>query len=116
MTSNFFYIRFHRAEQSGAKSKREATLYTAGEDILRGITRETVIEIAQGRGLDVQFQPLELSQVAAIDEAFITSSSRGVVPVIQIDQVLIGQGSPGPITKDLLAAYQSSVIQNAEKI
>jgi branched-chain amino acid aminotransferase len=75
-----------------------------------------VLEIARGRGVDVQFQPLELSQLGRIDEAFITSSSRGIVPVIQIDQVTIGQGSPGPITKDLMHVYEGYVVERAETI
>jgi branched-chain amino acid aminotransferase len=108
MTSNFFYV-----------VERDAIppyIGTASNGILLGVTRETVIEIARGRGLDVKFQPLKLSQLEIINEAFITSSSRGIVPVIQIDQVTIGQGSPGPVTKELMAAYESYVIEKAEKI
>jgi branched-chain amino acid aminotransferase len=123
MTSNFFYVlRAERAsfslvaENAPHSAQREMSLGTASNDILLGVTRETVIEIARGRGLEVKFQPLELSQLGIINEAFITSSSRGVVPVIQIDQVTIGQGKPGPITKELIAAYESYVIENAEKI
>jgi branched-chain amino acid aminotransferase len=109
MTSNFFYVKYSRAE-------RRALLGTARDGILLGITRETVIEIAQERGLAIQFEPLKLTQLAMISEAFITSSSRGIVPVVQIDEVTIGQGSPGPITKDLSAAYESHVLEISEKI
>lgn len=110
MTSNFFYVM--------GRDARSAPLYigTAGDDILLGITRETVIEIARDRGLEVKYQPLQLEQLAGIDEAFITSSSRGIVPVIQIDNITIGQGKPGPVTKKLIAAYEDSVIQKAEEI
>jgi branched-chain amino acid aminotransferase len=104
MTSNFFYV------------PREAILGTAREDILLGITRQTVIEAAQGRGLEVKYQPLERNQLAAVAEAFITSSSRGIVPVVQIDDVTIGQGTPGPITKQLSAAYEAYVVEKAERI
>jgi branched-subunit amino acid aminotransferase/4-amino-4-deoxychorismate lyase len=107
MTSNFFYV---------GQVANLPYISTARQDILLGITRQTVIEIALGRGLEVKYQPLKLDQVAEIDEAFITSSSRGIVPVIQIDNVTIGQGSPGPVTKQLLAAYEAYVIQKAEKI
>jgi branched-subunit amino acid aminotransferase/4-amino-4-deoxychorismate lyase len=107
MTSNFFYV----VQRDG-----RPRLCTASEDILLGITRETVIEIARGRGLDVQFQPLELSLLGMIDEAFITSSSRGIVPVAQIDRAGIGQGKPGPITKDLTTFYEGYVIERAETI
>jgi branched-chain amino acid aminotransferase len=123
MTSNFFYVKYPRAERASTSGRRalpsvqrDVALYTAHDDILLGVTRATVIAIAQGRGLDAKYQPLPLDQLAEIDEAFITSSSRGIVPVVQIDRITIGQGSPGPVTQDLMAAYESYVTQNAEKI
>jgi branched-chain amino acid aminotransferase len=108
MTSNFFYV----AEQSGIPPY----LGTARDEILPGITRQTVIELAQSRGLEVRYVPLQRDQLAAVAEAFITSSSRGVVPVIQIDQTTLGQGSPGLITRQLMFAYEADVIQKAERI
>ena len=118
MTSNFFYIPHASStgKQALPSAQREIVLCTARDNILLGITRETVIEIARSRGLDVKYQPLERNEITEIREAFITSSSRGVVPVIQIDQVTIGQGNPGPLTKQLIAAYDEYVIQRAEKI
>jgi branched-chain amino acid aminotransferase len=83
---------------------------------LLGITRETVLAIAQERGLEVKFQPLDRDSLAAVNEAFNTSSSRGIVPVIQIDTLQIGQGRPGAITKELMAAYEAYVRLNAETI
>lgn len=103
MTSNFFYV-------------KQAAVFTAQEDILLGITRQTVIDAARGRGVEVNYEALQLNQMEAIQEAFITSSSRGLVPVIQIDQVRIGEGRPGPITKQLSAAYDQYVMEKAEKI
>jgi branched-chain amino acid aminotransferase len=108
MTSNFFYI-----------VERDAIppcVGTARDNILLGITRETIIDIARGMGLEIKYQPLKQAQLETIAEAFITSSSRGIVPVIQIDNVTIGQGSPGPITKQLMAAYEEYVVQRAEKL
>jgi branched-chain amino acid aminotransferase len=134
MTSNFFYVRYHRAERSGAtlaphahlprtqvpgsagESKREAVLCTTRYGILPGVTRENVIEIARGRGMEIKFEPLRLEQLNDLSEAFITSSSRGIVPVIRIDDFTVGEGSPGPITGELMAAYDSYVIEKAEKI
>jgi branched-chain amino acid aminotransferase len=103
MTSNFFCL-------------KEGILYTARDDILLGITRKTVIDLARGMGFEVREQPLKRDQLAAVEESFITSSSRGIVPVIQIDDVIIGQGSPGPITKQLSTAYEAFVLQESEKI
>ena len=116
MTSNFFYAGYPRAERSGAQTKREAILYTAREGILLGITRQTVIEVARAQGLAVKYQPLKRDQLAAASEAFITSSSRGIVPVVRIDDVTIGQGTPGPITTQLWDAYEAYVLEKAERI
>jgi branched-chain amino acid aminotransferase len=110
MTSNFFYIVGRNARSIPPH------VCTARDDILLGVTRETVIEIAQDKGVEVKYQPLQLDQLVQIDEAFITSSSRGIVPVIQIDNVAIGQGRPGPITRRLIAAYENYVIEKAEEI
>ena len=103
MTSNFFYV-------------KDNILYTAQDDILLGITRKTVIAVARGRGVDVKYEPLERNHLKDVDEAFITSSSRGSVPVIQIDNLTIGQGRPGPITMELSVGYDLYVIEKAEKI
>jgi len=120
MTSNFFYIRYQRASSAGRQrlgsAQAEAILCTARDHILLGITRETVIAIARGIGLELKYVPLSLDQLTEIDEAFITSSSRGIVPVVQIDDVTIGQGSPGPTTKQLSQAYEARVVEEAEKI
>ena len=107
MTSNFFYV---------GQVTNLPYIGTARDDILLGITRKTVIEIVQSRRLEVKYRPLKRDQLAAIDEAFITSSSRGIVPVIQIDDVTIGQGRPGPVTKQLSVAYGAYVVEKAERI
>jgi len=138
MTSNFFYVIDPRAErrtksadeaglQEGASSPlrsthevpmifREREICTAQRDILLGVTRRMVIRAARGRGVDVRYIPLKLDQLSAVDEAFLTSSSRGIVPVIQIDDVTIGQGSPGNLTRMLMSAYEEYVLSHAEEI
>jgi len=137
MTSNFFYVKDIRAERNEERSSRRMktkrgfanalrpqaspsvqreVLYTAQRNILLGVTRRTVIHVARGRGVEVKYQPLKLNQLSAVNEAFITSSSRGVVPVVQIDEVMMGQGSPGEITRLLMPAYDKYVLKHAEKI
>ncbi|HXQ34564.1 MAG TPA: aminotransferase class IV, partial [Anaerolineales bacterium] len=111
MTSNFFYMM--NAPDSSAQCE---DLLTAQSDVLFGVTRKTVIHLARGRGLDVKYRSLKLDQLSDVNEAFITSSSRGVVPVIQIDDVMVGQGRPGRITRMLMSAYDEYVLENAEKI
>ncbi len=107
MTSNFFYV---------GQVVNFSYIGTAQDGILLGITRQIVIEIAQNNRLEVKYQPLKRDQLSAAQEAFITSSSRGIVPVVQIDGVIIGEGRPGPITKKLSDIYDVYVTKKAEKI
>ena len=108
MTSNFFYM----------MEPIDMPIYvgTARRDILLGVTRTMVIRAARSSGVDVRYTPLKLDQLSAVKEAFITSSSRGIVPIIQIDNVRVGQGSPGWITKLLMQAYQDAIQKNSELI
>ena len=112
MTSNFFYVGQIGNGQVGNLSY----IGTAQRNILLGVTRTMVIRAARGRGLEVRFRPLRLDQLSRVKEAFITSSSRGVVPVIQIDDVRVGQGRVGKITKSLMKAYDEYVLSHAERI
>lgn len=114
MTSNFFYI-VGRDTPSGHFGI-PPYLYTAGRGVLSGITRTMVIRAARGRGVEVRYRALKLDQVSAVSESFITSSSRGIVPVIQIDDVSVGQGKVGEVTKMLMQAYDEYVLVHAEKI
>jgi len=122
MTSNFFYVLRSEHPSSALvatnapRSAQNEVLCTAQRDILLGVTRTMVIRAARGRGVEVRYSPLNLNQLSAVKEAFITSSSRGIVPVIQIDEVKIGQGSPGKITKLLMTAYIEYVSKHAEQI
>lgn len=121
MTSNFFYIlrsgRTSATRLTNAElSTQREILYTAQKDILLGVTRTMVIRAARSRGVEVRYHALRLSQLPALKEAFITSSSRGIVPVIQIDDVRVGQGRVGKMTRELMRAYEEYVIEKAEKI
>jgi branched-chain amino acid aminotransferase len=75
-----------------------------------------VIRAARGRGAEVRYSPLKLNQLSVVKEAFITSSSRGIVPVVQIDDVVIGEGRVGETTKMLMSAYDEYVRSHAEAL
>jgi branched-subunit amino acid aminotransferase/4-amino-4-deoxychorismate lyase len=51
-----------------------------------------------------------------LTEAFLTSSSRGIVPIVRIDDITVGEGVPGAITQRLRKAYDEYVLRSAEKI
>ena len=103
MTSNFFYI-------------KGGVLGTARKNILLGVTRRTVLRVARGSGLNIDYRPLKREQTPALSEAFLTSSSRGIVPIIQIDDKVVGEGVPGSVTRNLIDGYRTYVMQHAESI
>jgi branched-chain amino acid aminotransferase len=73
---------------------------------LAGITREAVVELAQAAGIEVSEERLPAGLLAEAQEAFLTNTSWEVLPVVQVDERRIGEGVPGPVTRDLLAAYR----------
>ena len=74
--------------------------------ILEGITRDAVIELARGAGIEVREMPLTRHDVYIADECFLTGSAAEVIPVVKIDSRTIGDGKPGPITRDLIARFR----------
>lgn len=74
-------------------------IYTPSLDshILSGTTRLLIMELAVEAGLRCVEQPIQQSRLASADEVWITSSSRGVVPVTEVDGKPIGDGMPGPV-------------------
>jgi len=79
---------------------RGDTLVTPRRGILIGITRNIVLELAQSL-YGVEERPILLEELALADEAFITSSAKEITPVVQIDDLIIGDGKPGPRTYQL---------------
>lgn len=77
--------------------------------ILPGVTRAVTIDVAEAQGLAVDETPLAVSDLVAADEAFITSSTREIVPLVRVSGRPIGQGRPGPITSALHEGYRSEV-------
>ena len=73
--------------------------------VLPGITRETVLELARGEGLAVAERPLTLNELLSADEAFLTSSLRGIAPLVRVGATSIGDATPGKQTGRLTATY-----------
>ncbi len=85
------------------------TLVTPDQGVLKGITRKAVMGIAQSV-MRVKERPLPLEELYAADEVFITGTNKGVVPVVQIDDSIIGKGTPGPWTQKLLLALKGQSV------
>jgi 4-amino-4-deoxychorismate lyase len=88
--------------------RTDATLHTPSLDlgILAGITRAVLCELAPGLGLKVLEGVYTAEDLAAADEAFLSSSTREVMPVVEVDGVPVGDGRPGPGAADLQAALR----------
>jgi branched-chain amino acid aminotransferase len=73
--------------------------------ILEGVTRDTVIGIAKGMGIEVQEIPLTKHDVYIADECFLTGTAAEIIPVVKVDSRMIGEGQPGPLTQKLIAKF-----------
>ncbi|NOT26396.1 MAG: hypothetical protein HOP16_09885 [Acidobacteria bacterium] len=76
---------------------------------LSGITREAVIELASTKGLETVERTCTLQDLLDAREAFLTSSLRGLAPVVRVGDAAIGAGVPGAVTATLTAAYRALV-------
>jgi branched-chain amino acid aminotransferase len=119
MTSNFYAVRsvIARAMLSRPKQSHTQTmglLITAQKGILLGVTRRAVLQLARRQGMSIEYRPPRVDE--KFDEAFLTSSSRGVVPIVKIDDKRVGQGVPGAWTNALSLAYQAYVLERSEAI
>jgi D-alanine transaminase len=84
-----------------------------GNEILHGITRKAVLEFARIAQVTVEERSFTMEEAKAADEAFITSATTFVMPVVQIDDAQIGSGQPGPLTKRLREIYLAESIKAA---
>jgi branched-chain amino acid aminotransferase len=87
---------------------REEGLLTPPLDagILAGITREVVLELLGTLGIACREATLRLDELLAADEAFLTSTTREVVPVRQVDDHAVGRTCPGPLTRRVVEAFR----------
>ncbi|MEA1977799.1 MAG: aminotransferase class IV [Chloroflexota bacterium] len=90
-------------------------LWTAGDHVLFGITRKIILDITPDL-LPSHLHPVTIEDLPSMQEAFLSSSSRGVVPIVKIDNHIIGEGRPGPFTMEITRRYDSWVEENIEPI
>ncbi|MDA3873400.1 MAG: aminotransferase class IV, partial [Kiritimatiellae bacterium] len=76
-----------------------------GKDMLSGVTRSALLRLAAEAGIVCEERPFTVPEALAADEAFLTSASTFVMPVVEIDGHPIGTGKPGPLTQRLRSLY-----------
>jgi len=74
-------------------------------DILHGITRAAVLRFAREAQMEVEERPFTIAEAKAAEEAFITSASMFVMPVVEVDGAAVGTGKPGSVAKRLREIY-----------
>ena len=103
LSSNFFSIKGNK-------------LWTSQEDVLCGTIRDMVLRLSVVINLQIMRTGIHISEIGTIDEAFITSTSRSILPIIQIDQTTIGMGIPGGFTQKLMETFQTELQEKLERI
>ncbi len=84
---------------------KEGEISTPDRGVLEGVTRRTVIELAADLGIPLAQRPVPAAELREADEAFISSTAGGVMPITSVDGSPLGEGNPGPVTLRLRDAY-----------
>ncbi|MEZ5414961.1 MAG: branched-chain-amino-acid transaminase [Opitutaceae bacterium] len=96
--------------------KGEIVTPAASQGALKGITRETVIDIAKELNVPIRESNMTRYDVWCADECFLTGSGAEVIPVVKLDGRVIGSGKPGEITRKVLASFRRRVLIEGTKI
>lgn len=90
---------------------KEGILYThpATNLILNGITRRVIMQICKDLDIELQEMAFTVDQALAMDEFFMCSTTAEILPVIQIDDKVIGDGEPGKVTNRLIEAFEARI-------
>lgn len=111
LSSNFFAVT--TLPVSGEDNEGGVpVLRTEEARVLMGVTRSLVLEVAAGV-LPVSNVAVRYADLPRVTECFITSVSREILPVVKIDQRVIGDGIPGPMTRELMRRFGELVAQEA---
>jgi D-alanine transaminase len=89
---------------------RKVVTRPADQAILRGVSRTVLLDVIRAKGLVLEERPFTLAEAMAAAEAFVTSASQTVLPVVRIDGRPVGTGAPGP----LAAAFRHEFHRHAE--
>jgi branched-chain amino acid aminotransferase len=73
--------------------------------ILEGITRNSIMQLARERGLTVVEERFTRDELYIADEVFMTGTAAELTPIREVDNRMVGTGKPGPITRNLQAAF-----------
>ncbi len=87
---------------------RGGVLVTPADGMLEGVTRKHILQVARGQ-LPVEERDVPVSELGEVAEVFITSTTKGAIPVVQVDDITINDGRPGPVTRRVMELFAQHV-------
>ncbi len=103
LSSNFFGIKGN-------------TVYTAEEGVLSGTTRDFILHLAEELEIPVVFKAIKKDEISDLDEAFISSTSRAILPIRSIDGISMKGSMPGSVTKRLMEKFDEELSSGIESL
>ena len=100
--------RVYEAASASVYFVRDDRIYAPADCVLWGTVGSLVLELA-GADYEVVVGDITLADALSSDEVFLTSTTRGVVPIVRLDDSLVGSGEPGPVTRDLMARWREAL-------
>ena len=84
---------------------KDKVLITPDKGVLAGVSRKTVLEMAEHLGINTSVRSLSVEELLEADEVFLSSSGGGVIPIIRVNETIFGNGATGPISVQLNETY-----------
>ena len=84
---------------------QDGVLMSPDSGVLEGITRKTVVELSARLNIDCRLTKVPVATLREADEVFISSTAGGILPVRSVDEQLVGDGTPGPLTTRIKDMY-----------
>jgi branched-chain amino acid aminotransferase len=95
-TSNFYAV-------------KDGVLWTAGSGVLEGVARKIVLDVAEDLAIPVRLEAVHVDEIGRLDECALSSSSRAIIPIVNVAGQTVADGRPGPVARRLLVAYNEYV-------
>jgi branched-chain amino acid aminotransferase len=84
---------------------KDKVLITPDKGVLAGVSRKTVLEMAEHLGINTSVRSLSVEELLEADEVFLSSSGGGIIPIIRVNETIFGNGASGPISVQLNETY-----------
>jgi D-amino acid aminotransferase len=94
---------------------KEGRVITKGDKVLEGVTRKNAMRVIQ-QNFPLELRDFSIDELLNADEVFITSSTKWILPVVKIEDAVISDGKVGPVSKQLIQAYEEEVTREKAQL